>query len=104
MLRHFLHYGIHFLVPILVAIFFFKENKFKVALILMAGILIDIDHVFANPIFDANRCSIGFHPLHSYLIIPLYIGLAIWKKTRLIGFAFIIHIIADTVDCLFIRL
>ncbi len=102
MLRHFLHYGIHFLVPILIAFFFFKDTKIKVAIILLMGILIDIDHLWANPIFDANRCSIGFHPLHSYYIIPVYFGLALWKKTRLLGLALVIHIIADTTDCLFI--
>ncbi len=71
-------------------------------LTLLAGMLLDIDHIFANPIFDPNRCSIGFHPLHSYVLIPVYFGLAFWKKTRLLGLALVIHIFADTVDCLFI--
>ncbi len=102
MLRHFLHYGIHFLIPILLALIFFKENRIQVMLILLAGIVLDIDHVVANPIFDPNRCSIGFHPLHSYLLIPVYFGLTLWKKTRIIGLALVIHILADTVDCLFI--
>ncbi|MGD1946845.1 MAG: DUF6122 family protein [Croceivirga sp.] len=103
MIRHILHYGIHFFVPLLVAIFFFKENRLKVALILISAIAIDIDHLLSQPIFDANRCSIGFHPLHSYVMIPIYIGLAFWKRTRLLGLALVIHIIADSVDCLFIR-
>ena len=103
MLRHFLHYGIHFLVPIIVAFFFYKDHRFKVMLILLAGIFLDIDHVFANPIFDPNRCSIGFHPLHAYALLPVYFGLAIWKKTRLLGLALVIHILADITDCLFIR-
>jgi len=102
MLRHVLHYGIHFLVPLAIAILFFKENRLKVALILLAGIFLDIDHIVADPIFDPNRCSIGFHPFHSYFPIPVYFGLALWKKTRLMGWAFLIHIIADTTDCLFI--
>ena len=102
MLRHFLHYGIHFLVPIGIALLFFKDKKLRVGLILLAGILLDIDHLFANPIFDANRCSIGFHPLHSYILIPIYFGMALWKKTRLFGLALVIHIIADATDCLFI--
>lgn len=101
MLRHFLHYGIHFLVPVAIALLFFKENRLKVTLILLAGLLLDVDHVFADPIFDPNRCSIGFHPLHAYALIPFYFGLALWKKTRLLGLALVIHIIADTTDCLF---
>jgi len=102
MLRHLLHYGIHFLVPILIALFFFKDNRIKVGLILLAGIVLDIDHVFADPIFAPDRCSIGFHPLHAYALIPFYFGLAVWKKTRIVGLALVIHIIADTTDCLFI--
>lgn len=102
MLRHVLHYGIHFLVPILIALLFYRDRKVRVALILLAGILLDIDHVFADPIFDPNRCSIGFHPLHSYFLVPIYVGLTLWKKTRLLGLALIIHIIADSTDCLFI--
>lgn len=102
MSRHFLHYGIHFFIPILVALIFFKENRIQVMLILLAGIVLDIDHVFANPIFDPNRCSIGYHPLHSYLLMCVYFGLTLWKKTRIIGLALVIHILADTADCLFI--
>lgn len=102
MLRHLLHYGIHFLVPILIALFFFKDNRIKVGLILLAGIVLDIDHLFADPIFEPDRCSIGFHPLHAYALIPVYLGLSIWKKTRVMGLALVIHIFADFTDCLFI--
>lgn len=100
MLRHLLHYGIHFLVPILIAFWFFKDNSIKVALILLAGIIIDIDHLWATPLYDPNRCSVGFHALHSYWAIALYCVLPFFKTTRVIGFALIIHIFADTLDCL----
>lgn len=68
---------------------------------MLAGLLIDLDHLLANPIFDSNRCSIGFHPLHSNLAIGIYILLLFPKKTRLIGLGLIIHILADTIDCSF---
>jgi len=100
MYRHIIHYGIHFLIPILIAVFFFKDNRIKVALILLAGIMIDVDHLWAEPLFDPNRCSIGFHPLHSYWAIMGYCMLPFFKATRIIGLALIIHIIADSVDCL----
>lgn len=100
MLRHLIHYGIHFLVPILIAFWFFKKDWKKVALILLAGILIDLDHLLATPLFDTNRCSIGFHPLHSYWAILGYGILPFFKPTRLIGLALIIHIFADMIDCL----
>jgi len=101
MLQPILHYGIHFLLPLLVAYIFFK-SKWKYAYLIMIGtMLIDLDHLLATPIFDANRCSINFHPLHSYIAIAVYITLCIPKKTRVLGLGLIIHIIADKVDCLF---
>ena len=99
MLRFLMHYGIHFLVPILVALVFFRKYRAQVALILLAGILIDLDHIFADPIFDPNRCSINFHPLHGYWAIAVYISLLGFKKTRIFGIALLIHILADLVDC-----
>jgi len=102
MLQPVLHYGIHFLLPLLVAFIFFK-SKWKYAyLIMMCTMLIDLDHLLATPIFDANRCSINFHPLHSYIAIGLYVLLLLPKKTRLLGLGLIIHIFADKVDCLLI--
>jgi len=66
-------------------------------------ILIDIDHLVAYPIFDSNRCSINFHPLHSFFAIIIYLALAIFKKTRILGIGLIIHIIADATDCLMLQ-
>lgn len=103
MLRFVFHYGIHFLVPVLIGLVFFKENRIRIILILLAGIFIDIDHLLASPIFDSNRCSIRFHPLHSYLAIGGYFVLFIVKKTRILGLALLIHILADLVDCLFLK-
>ena len=102
MSRELIHYGIHFLIPIAIGLLAFKKNRWMVILILLSGILIDIDHLLASPIFDPNRCSIGFHPLHSYWAIGLYMILLIPPKTRIWGLAFMIHILADTVDCLLI--
>ncbi|MBC6997906.1 DUF6122 family protein [Cytophaga sp. FL35] len=99
MLRFLVHYGIHFLVPVLVGFYFFKDNRLKAILILLAGIVIDVDHLLATPIFEANRCSIGFHPLHSYWAIGLYVVLFFFMKTRLVGLALLIHIVADISDC-----
>ena len=101
MLQSALHYGIHFIVPIIIAFLFYK-NKFVVALIIMLSTMfIDLDHVLASPIFDANRCSINFHPLHSNIAIVIYLFLLIPKKTRLLGIGLCIHILADCIDCLF---
>jgi Family of unknown function (DUF6122) len=100
MLQPLLHYGIHLIVPLIIAYLFFKP-KWKLAfLIMLSTMLIDLDHLLATPIFDANRCSINFHPLHSYVAIGIYIVLLLPKKTRLLGLGFCIHILADWVDCL----
>jgi len=87
------------MVPIAVAFLFFKENRLRMLLILLAGILIDLDHVFADPIFDPNRCSINFHPLHTYWAIGGYFALLFFKKSRILGIALLIHILADLTDC-----
>lgn len=104
MLRFSIHYGLHFLLPFALAFLFFKKDFFKVVTILILGIIIDIDHLLANPIFDSHRCSINFHPLHSYIAIILYLFLFGFKKTRIIGLALLLHILADTVDCMLLSL
>lgn len=100
MLQTFLHYGIHILVPLIVALVFFKSYWVKAFLIMMACFLIDLDHLLANPIFAPNRCGINFHPLHSYYAIVIYVLMLIPKTTRLVGLGLCIHILADSVDCL----
>lgn len=99
MLRLLLHYGIHFLVPLLIVWGFYKGYRLQALLILWAGILIDLDHLWAVPIFDPNRCSIGFHPLHEYWAIAIYFLLLLPKATRIFGLALLLHIFADQVDC-----
>ncbi len=101
MLQSFAHYGCHFLIPLVVAFIFYKSNWKLAFFIMILGMLIDLDHLLATPIFDPHRCSINFHPLHSYYAIGLYVLLLFPKKTRLIGLGLVIHIIADVVDCSF---
>ncbi|WP_425629301.1 DUF6122 family protein [Cellulophaga lytica] len=103
MLRFCLHYGIHFLVPIAIGYFFYKEQRLRAIIILLAAILIDLDHLLATPIFEANRCSINFHPLHTYRAMAVYISFLFFKKTRIFGIALLLHMLADIVDCLFIN-
>ncbi|RNC84858.1 MAG: hypothetical protein ED556_09750 [Winogradskyella sp.] len=101
MLQLILHYGIHILGPLLVAIIFFRKQWKRAFIIMLLGFLIDMDHLLADPIFDANRCSINFHILHSYYAIGVYLLLALIKQTRLLGLGLLIHIVADAVDCWF---
>ncbi|NJX16510.1 DUF6122 family protein [Tamlana crocina] len=101
MLQSFAHYGCHFLLPLVVALIWYKPQWKMAFLIMVSGILIDLDHLLAIPIFDPNRCSINFHPLHTYYAMIVYLALLFPKKTRLIGLGLVIHIIADVVDCSF---
>ncbi|MBU2949399.1 hypothetical protein KO493_01675 [Tamlana agarivorans] len=101
MIQPIAHYGCHFLIPLGVALVWFKPQWKTAYLIMIAGMLIDLDHLLATPIFSPNRCSINFHPLHTYYAIGIYVLLLFPKKTRLIGLGLVIHILADVVDCSF---
>ena len=94
-----IHYGLHFLVPGLIAYLFFRENWKKVWTLLVLTMLVDLDHLLANPIFDPNRCSINFHPLHTYWAIGIYFILLFFKKTRIIGIGLVFHMLTDYLDC-----
>jgi len=94
------HLALHFTVPLLVAFLFFRENLKLSYLAMMLTMLVDLDHLLASPIYDANRCSIGFHPLHQYWFIGIYLVMSFFSKTRLIGVGLIIHMSLDALDCL----
>jgi Family of unknown function (DUF6122) len=98
-----IHYSLHFLVPGLIAYFFYKSYWKKAWFILLLTMLIDLDHLLANPIFDPNRCSIGFHPLHSKVAICVYVVLFLPKQTRLVAIGLLLHIFTDFQDCLWMR-
>lgn len=66
---------------------------------MIATMVVDLDHLLAQPIYDATRCSIGFHPLHGFIPITLYVVASIIPKTRYIGIGLIIHMLLDSVDC-----
>lgn len=93
------HLALHFIVPLLVAFLFFSENLKLSYLVMMLTMLVDLDHLLASPIYDANRCSIGFHPLHQYWFIGIYLVMSFFSKTRLIGVGLIIHMSLDALDC-----
>ncbi|MFP2994483.1 DUF6122 family protein [Spongiivirga sp. MCCC 1A20706] len=94
-----IHYALHLVVPILFAYLFVPKKLWKVYVIFLLAMIIDLDHLLANPVFDPTRCSINFHPLHSYWAVGVYGCLTIFKKTRIIGFALFWHIVVDFIDC-----
>ncbi|SRR5690554_1322163 len=100
MLQGIVHYSFHFLVPGLIAFVFFRNIWVKAWLILLATMLIDLDHLLADPIFDPDRCSINFHPLHTYWALGIYILLLFFKKTRIVGIGLVLHLFTDYIDCM----
>ena len=85
--------------PLAVAASIYRARWIHSYAYLMAGMLIDIDHLLADPIYDPGRCSIGFHPLHTLLPIVLYAALLLHPKTRIFGVGLCLHILLDSMDC-----
>ena len=100
--QNIIHYSLHFLVPGLVGYIFFKEFWKQAWVIMLATILVDLDHLFTSPIFDPTRCSIGFHPLHTVFAIVFYVVFVFIpnKYSRIIGVGLLLHIFTDWFDCL----
>jgi hypothetical protein len=94
-----LHLALHFIVPAAVAGLFFRDKFWQATTIMWATMLVDLDHLMADPLYDPNRCSIGFHPLHRYPVFAVYGLLAAWPKTRFIGIGLLIHMALDASDC-----
>lgn len=101
MLQPFIHYFLHLVFPVVIAWVFFRKDWKKVYLILLATMLVDLDHLLASPIFQANRCSIQFHPLHTYYAMAVYVLLLFFKKPfRVIGIGLLFHMFTDLVMCM----
>lgn len=97
------HLVLHFLVPALVARLAYKDRFYKAWGVMTLMMVVDLDHLLADPVFDPQRCSIGFHPLHSYIAIGIYVVLLVISKTQLLGVGLLIHMILDGIDCFFMQ-
>lgn len=103
MLQQLVHYSLHFIAIGGIAYLYDKKNWKKYWLILLATMLVDLDHLLADPIFEPGRCSIGFHPLHSYFATFLYLLGAFFvrhKTVKIIFIGLLFHMFTDTIDCL----
>lgn len=103
MTRACVHILLHIAAPAAVAGTVYRQMFAKAWLLMFATMLVDLDHLLAEPIYDPDRCSIGFHPLHQYPLLALYTLLALWSKTRLIGVGLLIHMFLDGVDCVWMH-
>ena len=96
-----LHYGGHWVAPLAFARLFAPGRWIPFAAVMLVANLIDLDHLLADPIFDPNRCSIGFHPLHTFpaalaygamLLVPRW-----WVRAFALGALW--HLAVDWGDC-----
>ncbi len=110
-----LHILLHFVIPAVVARVFYTGFWRMALLYMLLSLLVDVDHLLADPIYDPERCSIGFHPLHSFWAIVVY--LAVWLLTlfqlpagssaigryrlpvNLVVAGLLIHMLLDAMDC-----
>ena len=97
--RTLVHNFLHFLIPALATWIFYRKDWRSSYIFLTLTMLVDLDHLIADPIFDPQRCSIGFHPLHSEIAITIFALMLIHKKLRIFGFGLLIHMSLDGLDC-----
>jgi hypothetical protein len=102
-LQFIIHYFLHLVFPALVARRLFKDRWVKVYLIFLCTMLVDLDHLLASPVFEACRCSIGFHPLHSYPACAVYVLALLHPRLRVVAIGLLMHMATDAIDCLFSR-
>ena len=71
---------------------------------MVAANVVDLDHLLANPIYDPNRCSISFHPLHSVAAVAVYLVLLVPRPSRVLATGLVVHVLWDGVDCVWMSL
>ena len=100
-LQPILHYGGHWLAPFVISSLLWRERWMQAGIVMIAANLIDLDHLLADPIFDPNRCSIGFHPLHTFHAAAAYVLLMLvprwWARAFALGALW--HLAVDWADC-----
>ncbi len=102
--RPVIHIVLHILVPLVIALLFYRNSWKKSWLIMLLGLLIDVDHFLANPVYSPARCSIGFHFLHGWIPAVCYLFLLLFPKSRLLGIGLVVHLLLDGMDCYWISL
>jgi hypothetical protein len=94
------HLMLHFMTPVVLARFAFPDRWKRLSLIMVLTMAVDLDHFLASPVFDPLRCSIGFHPLHSYLPIAAYLLILALPRLRFVALGLLIHMGLDGLECL----
>ncbi|MEP0390817.1 MAG: DUF6122 family protein [Erythrobacter sp.] len=100
-LQPILHYGGHWLAPLLIAWVVYRTDWRRFGAVMVASNVIDIDHLWAVPIFDPERCSIGFHTFHGWEAGIVYLALLLVPRwwARAFGVGALWHLCVDYGDC-----
>ena len=112
------HLVLHVLIPVVTARVLDPTRWRSAALLMLGTMLVDVDHLLADPIYDAQRCSIGFHPLHDIGPIAVYAAIAVvagvgyrisstrvsddesaWRVPFFLAAGLMIHMALDGLDC-----
>lgn len=104
------HYGGHWIGPFLIAALVWPclhraANEgllwWHYALVMAAANVIDIDHLLADPIFDPDRCSIGYHILHGWEAALAFSAMLLIPRwwARAFGLGALWHLLIDWSDC-----
>lgn len=108
-----LHIALHFAVPLLTGFVFYRKDWSSAVFVMVTTMVVDVDHLLATPIYDPTRCSIGFHPLHTWPAILMYAVAFVlpwvWKTGKprrqtfrlihLAGLGLLIHMALDALAC-----
>jgi hypothetical protein len=103
LIRPGLHLALHLLVPGAVARLFWPNNWRRAWLIMLAAMVIDLDHLLSDPMYDPNRCSLNSHPLHGVGPAMVYLLMLLPARTRILGCGLLVHLALDGADCLLMR-
>jgi hypothetical protein len=116
-----LHILLHILVPFAVSRVLYRAHWKRAFVVMTMTMVVDFDHLLADPIYDPGRCSISTHPLHTLPAIAGYLALAVVPpvlgralrpdstlepQTHLsrwvhwVGVGLIIHMGLDWLDCM----
>lgn len=120
--RSWIHLVLHVLLPLMAAVAISKALKELgcrfIFMLLMATMVVDIDHLLAEPIYAPGRCSIWFHPLHTLWPMVVYGLMMVWpfilkiaakpiakvhQIVGLLGLGLVVHMLLDWSDCLWMR-
>lgn len=98
MLRFIIHYGLHFVAPILIAKLYDPRKWKDIYKIFLLSMLVDLDHLLSTPLFDPHRLSVGYHYFHSFAALGVYAFGLFFPRTRILSFALIFHMFTDVLD------